>query len=176
MKAMKKPTHAALAAALGIDPALVTRYRRRGMPVHSIEAAQQWRDVNLRVRFTPERDLEAVERAISGEKAVKRVIALHEAAGKLLDSGGDVYPLLPTISAAMADVPPSQRNRVLVVSEVMDLLVADLLRIHRAGGDVVELTEGDCYPCGDEGSDEAMMGAFWYSVAAGELRLKNAQS
>lgn len=172
MKAMKKPTHAALAAALGIDPALVTRYRRRGMPVHSIEAAQQWRDVNVRVRFTPERDLEAVERAISGEKAVKRVIALHEAAGKLLDSGGDVYPLLSTISQAMAEVPPSQRDRVVVVVEVMDLLTADVLRVHRKGGDVFELTEGDFYPCGDDGSGNAIAGAFWYSVAAGEVRMK----
>lgn len=172
MKSMKKPTQAALAVALGLNPALVTRYKRRGMPVHSVEAAQQWRDVNLRVRCTPERDQEAVARAITGEKAVRRVVALHQAAGELLESGGDVYPLLPMISQAMADVPPSQRGRVVVAAEVMDLLTADVLRVHRKGGDVLELTEGDFYPCDDEGGDSSFMGAFWYSVAAGEVRMK----
>lgn len=36
-----------LAAALGIDPGLVSRLKRRGMPVHSVEAAQQWRRENV---------------------------------------------------------------------------------------------------------------------------------
>lgn len=36
-----------LAAALGIDPGLVSRLKRRGMPVHSVEAAQQWRRQNV---------------------------------------------------------------------------------------------------------------------------------
>lgn len=37
-----------LAKALGVDPALVTRYKARGMPVHSIAAAQQWKIENVR--------------------------------------------------------------------------------------------------------------------------------
>lgn len=175
MKAMKRPSQAALAAALAINPALVTRYKRRGMPVHSIEAAQQWRDENLRVRYTPERDQEAVERAINGEKAVKRVNALHQAAFELLDVGGEPHPLLPMISQAMSEVPPSQRHRVLVSTGVMDLLVADVLRVHHQGGDVIEATEGHFYPCDLEGGDDAIMGAFWYSVAAGEMRLKRSR-
>lgn len=172
MEAIKKPTQAALAAALAINPALVTRYKRRGMPVHSIEAAQQWRDDNLRVRYTPERDHEAVERAINGEKAVKRVNALHQAAGELLDKRGELHSLLPMISQAMAEVPPSQRHRVQVSAGVMDLLAADVLRVHHQGGDVIEATEGHFYPCDLEGGDDAIMGAFWYSVAAGEMWLK----
>ncbi len=172
MKAMKKPTQAALAAALGINPSLVTRDKRRGMPVHSIEAAQQWRDENLRVRYTPEKDREAVTRAIKGESAAQRVTSLHQAAGALLESGGDVYPMLPMISQAMAEVPPSQRMRVGVVFEVMDLLTADVRRVQDQGGDVLELTEGPFYPCDKEGGDSSFMGAFWYSVAAGEVRLR----
>lgn len=172
MKAMKKPTQAALAAALAINPALVTRYKRKGMPVHSIEAAQQWRDENLRVRYTPERDQEAVERAINGERAVKRVHALHQAASELLDSGGELHSLLPMIRQAMSEVPPSQRNRVLVSAGVMDLLAADVLRVHQQGGDVIEATDGYFYPCDPVAGDDEIMGAFWYSVAAGERYLK----
>jgi hypothetical protein len=36
-----------LAHALGISASLVSRLRKRGMPVHSIEAAKAWRAVNL---------------------------------------------------------------------------------------------------------------------------------
>lgn len=38
-----KPTQRAIAAALGIDPGLVSRLKGEGMPVHSIEAAVTWR-------------------------------------------------------------------------------------------------------------------------------------
>ena len=36
-----------LAAALGISPGLVSRLKRRGMPVHSVEAARAWRMRNV---------------------------------------------------------------------------------------------------------------------------------
>lgn len=44
------PNQADLARALGVDPALVTRYKRRGMPVDSIEAALAWKAENVRAR------------------------------------------------------------------------------------------------------------------------------
>jgi hypothetical protein len=44
------PQQKDLAAALGVDQALITRYKRRGMPVHSVEAALQWRAENVRQR------------------------------------------------------------------------------------------------------------------------------
>lgn len=47
---MSAPSQAELAAALGVDPALVTRYKRRGMPVDSIAAAQAWKAENVRAR------------------------------------------------------------------------------------------------------------------------------
>jgi hypothetical protein len=39
-----------LAAELGIDPALITRYKRRGMPTDSFASAKQWMGENLRPR------------------------------------------------------------------------------------------------------------------------------
>lgn len=36
-----------LAAALGISPGLVSRLKRKGMPVHSVDAARRWRERNV---------------------------------------------------------------------------------------------------------------------------------
>lgn len=46
----QSPTQVELASALGVDAALVTRYKRRGMPVDSIEAALAWKAENVRAR------------------------------------------------------------------------------------------------------------------------------
>jgi phage terminase Nu1 subunit (DNA packaging protein) len=43
-------TLTALGEALGIDARAVARYAKRGMPVHSVEAARQWRAKNVRAR------------------------------------------------------------------------------------------------------------------------------
>jgi transcriptional regulator with XRE-family HTH domain len=42
-----------LAAALGVDPSWVTRYKAKGLPTHSIEAAKAWRRDNVRPRVNP---------------------------------------------------------------------------------------------------------------------------
>lgn len=42
-------TQAAIAAALNISSAAVTKQKKRGMPVDSIEAARSWREQNLNV-------------------------------------------------------------------------------------------------------------------------------
>ncbi len=44
----KPPTQNAIARALNISPAMVTKLKSRGMPVSSIEAAQAWRAANVR--------------------------------------------------------------------------------------------------------------------------------
>lgn len=45
-------TRAAMAEGLGCDPALVTRYRRRGMPMDSIDAALAWKRRHVRQRIS----------------------------------------------------------------------------------------------------------------------------
>ena len=47
---MAAPLQTELAAALGVDPALVTRYKLRGMPTDSIQAAVAWKAANVRAR------------------------------------------------------------------------------------------------------------------------------
>lgn len=41
-----------LANELGISPAVVSRLKAKGMPVHDVEAARRWREANVRARIT----------------------------------------------------------------------------------------------------------------------------
>jgi hypothetical protein len=43
-----QPSQADIARALGISPARITALKARGMPVHSVEAAAEWRTLHLR--------------------------------------------------------------------------------------------------------------------------------
>lgn len=45
-------SQAAIAAALGISTATVTKQKKRGMPVDSVESARAWREKNLNVAAT----------------------------------------------------------------------------------------------------------------------------
>ncbi len=171
MKAIEKPSQHTLAAALCIDPAMVTRYKRKGMPLDSIEAALAWREENVRVRYTTEADASATGRAVEGEQAAARAGALLQAAGELLESGGDVSPMVPSIRQAMAAVPLAQRDRVLFPCDVMDLLTEDVARVVDKG-DPAGLLYGSLH-LGKSARGKAVdMGAFWYAVAAGEVRVR----
>lgn len=44
----RQPSQADIARALGISPARITALKARGMPVHSVEAAAEWRTLHLR--------------------------------------------------------------------------------------------------------------------------------
>lgn len=46
------PTRTEIAAALGVTPALVTRYGKAGMPTNDIAAARVWKSANVRQRVS----------------------------------------------------------------------------------------------------------------------------
>lgn len=48
----KPPSQAAIGRALGISPAAMTKLKKMGMPVTSVEAAAAWRQANLNVAAT----------------------------------------------------------------------------------------------------------------------------
>lgn len=171
MKAIENPSQATLAAALGIDPAMVSRYKLKGMPLHSIEAAQAWRDANVRVRVSPEADPSATGKALRGEQAAARAGALLQAAAELLETGGDVAPMGATVREAMAAVPPEQRSRVLFPVTIMDWLTEDVARVVKQG-DPAGLLYGALHLGRPSRSDRVDMGAFWYAVAAGEILVR----
>ncbi len=99
----KAPSQAAIGRALGLSPASITKCKQLGMPVHSVEAAGEWRadnldparvkgarlDPALRVTLPDDADawLEAVERDWSA-----RLDAVDmEAMGKQLDAWLEQY-------------------------------------------------------------------------------------
>jgi hypothetical protein len=168
MKAIGKPTQAALAASLGIDPALVTRYKRRGMPVNSVAEAVRWRDTNIRARVGETTNLEGVSAAFHGEEVARTASTMLQAAGELLQSGGDVSALVSSLRQALAAVPPSWRDQVLAPFNVLDVLTLDVARAMDQGDPGVRIC-GVLYQARQANGEEIDMGAFWYAAAAGEV-------
>lgn len=170
MEPIAKNTQAGIAAALGIDPSLVSRYRKRGMPVHSVSAAVAWRDENVRVRVSVDSPVDRVSEALRGEEAASHAANLLLAAGELMEAGGSIAPMVPSLRQAMARVPPGrQRERVLAPFRVLDVLTDDVARVMEQGDPSGQLV-GALY--GVDPMRPIDMGAFWYAVAAGEIRLR----
>lgn len=125
---MLKKSH--IAAALEVDPANITRWARRGMPLYSIDAARAWRLQNIRPRIkpyepaagAPERqsgrlyDMEAVVGWIDwvlDEAGPEIVAQLHVECGVPLDRG-DLACSCVNSAVAMAlaaDVPDNDLAR-----------------------------------------------------------------
>jgi hypothetical protein len=161
-----KPTQSQIAEALGIDPAMVTRYKARGMPIDSIESAQSWKLAHVRVRVglpgKPSRSSPPIAPDASRAAAEKMMTS----AAALLQSGGDLAPFVPALRTALAAVPKDERVGMLFHPNVMDVLTADV------AAQVSDDSAGDENPGANLSDDEAQrMGAFWYAVAAGEIRL-----
>ncbi len=166
-----KPTQAQIAEALEIDAAMVTRYKARGMPVDSIESARSWKLANVRPRISTPRRPSQPHPAVSSGAACAVAEQLMDASSALLDAIGDITPFVPALRAALAAVPKSERASMLLHVKVMDVLTSHVMdRINREQLGIGD-PGGSAY--GAEMSDEeaAWMGAFWYSVAAGEIRL-----
>lgn len=91
-------SQAELAKALGVDPALVTRYAKRGMPVYSIDAARTWRAANVRPRAksnaTPQGDGSGANGSVYWDAKTRREVAeankAELEAKKMAGSLGDV--------------------------------------------------------------------------------------
>ena len=141
-------TQSELAKALGIDPAMVTRDKARGMPVDSVEAARAWRDQNVRARvdhkgkdkgregdggaavadpdyWTARSQREAHEAAIAGlkraelEGALIRVDAMRIALATTISSTRDALLQIP---ARLAPVLAAETD----AAQVHNLLQAEL--------------------------------------------------
>lgn len=83
---MLKKSH--IAAALEVDPANITRWAKRGMPLYSIDAARQWRRQNIRPRITP-----AAARAPAGVRYSMPEVA-EWIAWTLEQAGAEIVALL----------------------------------------------------------------------------------
>ena len=118
------PSRAALARGLGLSRSLMTRYGKRGMPLHSVEAAQAWRRQHLNIaarKPEPKPDGEA-------SALLHRVTAWGALAEQALRSGN--FDLIADdLREAMRRVPRDRRADVELPVEVWRALLAHIWAI-----------------------------------------------
>jgi hypothetical protein len=163
---------AELARQLGIDKSVVSRHKRRGMPVDSLEAAVAWRRANLNVAMTkstnPARDWhqDRPGTPAAARAALKRVEDLMTAADALLKVGR-FEVIEAELREAMAAVPESAAHQMLVSVDVMDRLCQPVLREVLKAQRQLD-AEGPSAPMDAESAAE--MGRFWADTAAGRVQ------
>ena len=166
----RTPTMAEIGRALGLSRQAVHTLSRRGMPVHSIEAAHAWRLAHLDPARRKAGDFDR-------ELWIRQRLALAES---LMGAAGDALArsnesafavLVPSLREAMREIPEPARDRLLLDVAVMDRLVAperEMIEACEAEDRVAAEAAGVPGPTVPGSEDLAAMGAFWYSRAAGE--------
>jgi hypothetical protein len=166
-----------LAQLLGISGSMVTRLKKRGMPVDSLERAQRWRKRHLEsgrmkgTRFNPDEvrseKPNQMPPVANPTDTVARAVAMLHIASIANEAGQSIDFMVPALRAALQSVPKHARAKVEPLPmKVMDILVADVFALCVEPD--LPHSDRDASPMSD---DEAKkMGAFWYEVAAGEWR------
>jgi len=174
-----------LAELLGIAKSAVTAQATRGMPTDSLEAAQAWRKRNIDParmkgnRFDAHYQRRPVQTparpSATPEPAWFELAALAlDLAELVLESGQSIDPLVPTLRLALHCVPEHERAALPLPVAVIKLLVAPVLdALPDRAANPVNDDNTPFYVTGNAMSeaDAQEMGRFWYSVAAGEVRL-----
>ena len=153
MKANRpKLSQNALARALGLSAASVTKSKAMGMPVDSVEAATRWRNQNLRqdLRTRPSPNLPAT----SSRQEVEALALLALNALQL----GEFGLIAPRLRAAMRALPAHDLDELGLPVEVWDALT------NHVGTAIT--SSGDIQPALDD-AQAARMGVFWFDVACG---------
>lgn len=165
----KALTKTALADALGVSRQCVHRYEKQGMPCISVDAARAWREHFLRPRV-------GSPRAPSTSWLIERAHAMQDAGAQLLESGnGTAFEALtPAIREALRAVPDSERERVGLRVTVIDALTAEQHEMLMPFEREVQHERKESGQTPSRMSDEScrQMGMFWYSIAAGDQRVR----
>ena len=142
----------ALARALGLSAASVTKSKAMGMPVDSVEAAARWRNQNLRqdLRTRPSPKLPVT----STRQEVEALAMLALNALQL----GEFALIAPRLQAAMRALSAQDQEEVGLPVEVWDALTNHVATAI-PGCDVQPVTLDDAHA--------ARMGSFWFDVASG---------
>ena len=171
---MQVQCDADLARLLGLSKAAVSRAKRRGMPTHDLQAAQQWRDANLNPMLRKDRN---TTKAASGYRfgqadpgaTLHRVHALMDLAAAAIGSP-TFEAMREPLRQAMRDVPPELRSQVMLTREVMDILLGHLPALAATDPEQPAAGTPPASPPVEMSDEEAeAMGTFWYAMACGEL-------
>jgi hypothetical protein len=169
---MQIQTDAELARLLGLSKAAVCRAKKRGMPTHDLQAARQWRDVNLNPLLRKDRNSLKAGSGYRGSvrepgAAVHRVHALMELAASVVGTA-TFAALREPLRQAMREVPADDRPRVLLAPAVMDALLGDLPGLLATDPEPTAAGAAPAVPVEMSEEEAATMGAFWYAMACGE--------
>lgn len=166
------PSQTDIANALGLARSRITAMKKDGMPTHSIEAAQRWRETrqNIARRKPMPRRTTPVPQSSALAANATALLAIASAA---LEAGGGIDSMVPTLRVAMAAVPHQERDFVGLPVNVINLLVAHVLAMVPPREE--NPLNDDGTPVWIDGStmtdEEAQYtGEIWYEIAAGELR------
>lgn len=173
MSGTQVTSDAELARLLGVDRALVSRDKRRGMPTNTLEAAVDWRQRNLRARIRgPTRNELQLQKRQAEDAAIRKVAQLMQLGHSALEAG-HFHLVADEVRAALRAVPESARNRVGLAVDVMDKLcehISEALDASKAAADDgAQNLKGPAIKMGGpEDPRSPFMARFWYAVAAGE--------
>ncbi len=165
---VNKPSQLQIAQALGLSQASIVKYKRRGMPMESTDAAATWHRAHVKITAhrIPQLATPAQSAPPDGSNPeAARAVALLDLAAKALTSGHDIGAMVPELRQALRAVPDVARAGMLVPVRVFDLLTGDVraaLQDDETGNDQVAQAMPD--------DEAAAMGEFWYRCAAGEIR------
>lgn len=157
------PSQAAIGRALGLSPASMTKCKRMGMPVHSVDAARTWRAINIAPTMHGHIKRQAAAPTPSPSQALPHALALLDIAAAALASGQSIDALVPVLRLALRAVPEHEREPDMMLPvEVMEVLTADVFNA---------IAHQDTHHTDMTDDEAAEVGRFWYQVAAGEMRL-----
>lgn len=167
-----------IAEGLGISAAMVSKLKKRGMPVTSVAAAEKWRRRHLEpartkglragtTRAAPPQAARFVPATAPGpvdpEAVVKSLALVRELGLLAMDAiERDTFETFAlTLRQAMAQVPAFARPQVALPEQVWDALTACIPMEPAAA-------VGGRHAAGDDLPEE-FMGVFWYQIALGDL-------
>ena len=121
----RAPSMAEIGRALGLSRQAVHALHLRGMPVHSVEAAHDWRLAHLDPARRKAGDF---DRELSIRQRLAQAQALMTAAADALAGGNEpaFKVLKPALREALSLVPEDARSRVAFVPDVLGRLLAEL--------------------------------------------------
>ena len=155
---MTKPiSQNAIGRALGLSPPAMTKMRKAGCPMDSVESVRAWRTRHMNpahMKPEPAPDPGAPQLAHA-----QRCMA---ACAQALAAGVCIKVFAPVLRPALAAVPPRLRDRVGLDLEVMRVLLAPVLPL---------LVPQDTTDTGEKMTDEDAQeaGQMLYAIAAGEI-------
>ena len=142
-----------LAKALGLAPSAVTKLKKQGMPVDSVQSAMEWRRRNVRFDMRAKRPP-----ALSADAAAQRVTALSLLALQALECG-EFQLVEAELRSALQSLPVDAD--VSMPLEVWDALTGHIF---------AKVTSSPNWePAALDDREAAAMGKFWLSIASGKL-------